>query len=259
MIIIKNISGRFGNNILHYNNLVQISKLLNIDFNSFNFESFDLLNLKNNYNLNTSDFIELNSKDILNLNNDEIINRYKDKDIILNPCLGELFFKFNYNIREIFKPKSNILNKNKFNCSVNFRGLDFHSWNPLSILPTEYYINSIEYTKRDNVKYYLFADDKNLESYNETIKYLTQNNLDFEYGITTFDNSHFINDFFQLCDSDMIISSPSTFAICAGFMGKEKTVIHSEKWVKSRVEKNDLFWLGVSNGGNENYKVEKLI
>ena len=62
-----------------------------------------------------------------------------------------------------------------------------------------------------------------------------------------------------MSECDYIISSPSTFCICAGFMGKHKKIIHSENWVKDRVNKVDKFWYDLYNGGNEDYSLYKLI
>jgi len=252
MIAIKEFQGRFGNRILHYNNMVQIAKSYNMDWNSIPYKDFDFLNIKNNYILNDN-YKEITSKDILN----EI--SLDNKNYFLKPCLGDLFFHFNYNTREIFTVKEDILDKDNFNIAINFRGSDFHQWNPESILSLEYYINSIESVHKDNNKYYLFTDDINLNSYKDLIKWLNFKKYKYSFGIATFNEYHFIEDFYAMADCDLIISSPSTFAICAGFMGKDKEIIHSEKWVNSRVNKNDLFWLKIKEGGNNNYKVKTLI
>ena len=254
MIIINELhGGRFGNKILHYNNLAQIAKSLNTDYNSIPYEGYEFLNLKNNVNFfNHNAFSFISSKtDFSSLD--------KNLNYSLQPCLGELFFKFNYSTREIFSIKGDVLDKQYKNIGIHFRGGDFHSWNPESILSTEYYINSIESLHTDNNKYYLFTDDMNLKSYEYVLTYLTEKNYTYELGVATLNNSHFINDYFQLCDCDYIISSPSTFAICAGFMGKEKEIIHSKKWIDSRVAKNDSFWMGANNGGNDNYKIKLIL
>ncbi len=253
MIVIKELhGGRFGNKILHYNNLVQIAKHMKIDWNSVPYNEYSVLELENN--LIPSDIITtpIDSKM-------DFSSLPASIDYELKPCLGELFFKFTSPTRGIFKPKSNILNNDLINIGIHFRGGDFHSWNPESILSTDYYIDAIKHLHKTDNKYLLFTDDLNLKSYQDVKKYLNENRYDYELGVATDGDCHFINDFFQLCDCDYIISSPSTFAICAGFMGKEKEIIHSKQWVNSRVAKNDGFWMGVANGGNDNYKINKLI
>lgn len=252
MIVINELhGGRFGNKLLHYNNLVQIAKSMNVEWDSVPYPEYSVLELSNSITEKKS-YIQIDSKTDFSTLKSNI-------DYELKPCLGELFFKFNSPTRGIFKPKSNIVNNDLINIGIHFRGGDFHTWNPESILSSEYYIESIKYLHKTNNKYILFTDDLNLKSYTDVQKYLKDNRYDYELGIATFGDCHFINDFFQLCDCDYIISSPSTFAICAGFMGKEKEIIHSKKWVDSRIAKNDGFWMGVANGGNNNYKVKNLI
>lgn len=253
MIIIKDLQGRFGNRILYYNNLVQISKKINTEWNSIPYKEYDFLQIKNDLtNINTSHIMDFNEI----LNNQDYV---RSNDVILKNCLGEYFFEYNYPTREIFTPNTNTLEDDFYNVGIHFRGGDFHNWNPESILDYQYYINSIESIHEENNKYYLFTDDVTLESYKKVIKYFNDKKLNYSFGIATFGEYHFIEDYNQLCECDLIISSPSTFSICAGFMGKDKLSIHSEKWVNSRCEKNDKFWLGVKNGGNLNYKIDKLI
>lgn len=253
MIVINELhGGRFGNKVLHYNNLAQIAKNTGHEFNSIPYTEYSLLGLTNDLN-SINNYIEIDSKYDMSMLNSKL-------SFSLKPCLGELFFKYTTPTRSIFKPTTNILSQDVVNVGIHFRGTDFHTWNKDSILDTSYYLNSIKYLHSPNNKYYLFSDDLNLKSFQDVQKYLKQNRYNWELGISTDDmDYHFINDYYQLCDCEYIISSPSTFAICAGFMGKEKEIIHSKKWVDSRVDKNDSFWLGVANGGNNNYKIKTLI
>ena len=62
-----------------------------------------------------------------------------------------------------------------------------------------------------------------------------------------------------MTDCDVLISSPSTFAICAGFIGKTKDIIHSQKWVDSRVAVDDQFWVDIKNNSSKFYITKKLI
>jgi hypothetical protein len=278
MIIIDNLhGGRFGNKILHYNNLAQIAKELNIphyiprhnDYNIFN--NIDKLSMINN-NINFMQLTKMIPKYIIDKNHliNDKENYLKELKTILSkgyilklePCLGELFFTFENSTREIFN-NVKYLNPEyskfyQFNyASIHFRGTDFHSWNPESILNTEYYMNSIEELKGKVEGFSIHTDDESLDSFNEVKKYLVDNQLYFNFEQLSDDM--FAQDFSAMLHSKYIISSPSTFAICAGIMGKEKEIIHSKKWVESRVAKNDGFWLGVSNGGNYNYKIFKLV
>ena len=62
-----------------------------------------------------------------------------------------------------------------------------------------------------------------------------------------------------MSECDYIISSPSTFCICAGFIGRQKQIIHSKDWVEYRLSKDDKFWIDLNNGGNEDYSLYRLI
>ena len=83
--------------------------------------------------------------------------------------------------------------------------------------------------------------------------------MPFSFGENTSDRRNYLNDFSVMSECDWIISSPSTFCICAGMVGKEKKIILSKKWVENRKSKNDKFWTELSNGGNNNYKLWELI
>lgn len=174
-------------------------------------------------------------------------------------CLGEKFFNYNkLSTRDIFKLKVSPVIKDK-TCAIHFRGTDFHKWNPNSILDCQYYLNGIEETKSDVDTYVLFTDDHSLESYSEVEKYLKENNLNFFLGKNTSDRRNYISDFSIMTECDYIISSPSTFCISAGFVGKKKKIIHSKKWVEQRVEADDKFWMGLQAGGNENYAAWRIL
>jgi hypothetical protein len=120
-------------------------------------------------------------------------------------------------------------------------------------------LNGIEETKSDIDTYALFTDDYSLESYGEVEKYLKENNLNFFLGKNTSDRRNYISDFSIMTECDYIISSPSTFCISAGFVGKEKKIIHSKKWIEQRVEADDKFWMDLQSGGNENYTAWRIL
>ena len=62
-----------------------------------------------------------------------------------------------------------------------------------------------------------------------------------------------------MAECDYIISSPSTFCICAGFVGRQKKIIHSKKWLENRIKVGDKFWVDLYNGGNEDYSIWRLV
>ena len=176
---------------------------------------------------------------------------------IVPPCLGEHFFTDSgVCTRDVYKLKKRVtLEPNS--CAVHFRGTDFHQWNPDSILSSQYYLNAIEEVSDSVNSFYIFTDDRTLKSYQDVKKYLSDKKISYVEGENTPNRLNFINDFAILSQCDILISSPSTFCICAGFIGKHKKIIHSKKWVKGRVDREDGFWVGLHNGGNQDYSAWK--
>jgi len=62
-----------------------------------------------------------------------------------------------------------------------------------------------------------------------------------------------------MTECDYIISSPSTFCISAGFVGKNKKIIHSKDWIEKRVSVNDKFWTDLKSGGNDDYSTWRIL
>ena len=223
----------FGNRILYYNNLRQLSKnnaFYSVPWDGMEYFEGDMTGEKHSGHVG------------------ENITR-------LPFCLGEFFFK-NRKIptREIFKLKTKPTIEGK-SVAIHFRGTDFFSWNPAAVLDVDYYLNALKEVEVDS--YYLFTDDVSLPAYNKVVSELSGKNVII--GTNTPIRNNYIDDFSVMSECDYIISSPSTFCICAGFIGKDKKIIHSEKWVKDRVSKVDKFWVDLYNGGNEDYSLWKLI
>ena len=260
MFIINNINiGRFGNKLFYYNNLVQVSKHFGHEFFAPRFSSDNIFEFsnRNNREFNPT-YIDVNYDYLIKNKN----NSFESLIFHLQPCLGDLFFEFDsLKTNDIFKFKSNLIPNtldNKIEVGVHFRGTDFTMWDSKAILPTKYYIDSIDYILNidKNVNFKLFTDDISLQSYNDIKTYLIQNNINHEFG----NINSLEDDFISLSYCDYIISSPSTFAIAAGFCGKEsKKIIHAQSWIDYQCDKGDKFWLGFNNGGNNNYKKYKLI
>jgi hypothetical protein len=257
MFFIRNLEiGQFGNKLLYINNLIQISHKYKSNYALPRFKH-DIIFDFESISSPVSNYRDVSLTDISNGNFDYDENI----DYNLTPCLGDGFFQYDtLNTTEIFKLKSNFLTppEDGFIVSIHFRGNDFYLWDPKSILSFDYYVNSIQHVLETykNIKFKLFTDDLKLISYTKVKNYFDQNNIVYELGKSTDP----ISDFVKMSYSDLIISSPSTFCICAGFIGKEdKKIIHSEEWVKYQCDNNSKFWVDFNNGGNKNYKKYKLI
>jgi hypothetical protein len=228
MIVISSFTnGRFGNKILYYNNMRQLAAKKGVGYISPPWDGQSIFSIENDI-------------------------RENEEYELMKPCLGEKFFSDHHiSTREIFKLK-NKMELGGISLAIHFRGTDFYSWNPNAVLDTEYYLNAIE-EYGEVQTYYLFTDDYELPSYLDVAKHLYNKNVIFG------DPTSPLKDFVIMCECDGIISSPSTFAICAGFIGKHKKILHSKKWVNSRVSLNDKFWVDLNNGGNEDYSLWRLI
>ena len=102
----------------------------------------------------------------------------------------------------------------------------------------------------------LSSSSSSLSSLGETS---SSENIFYYVGENTHDRTKYIEDFTTMSQCDIIISSPSTYCISAGFIGKEKKIIHSKEWLDYRVEEDDKFWVDLYNGGNEDYKLWKMV
>ena len=105
----------------------------------------------------------------------------------------------------------------------------------------------------------MFTDDDSLESYANVIKLLDKYGIEFIIGENVSNRSRYINDFATMSECDWIISSPSTFCITSGFIGKSKNIIHSKEWIKNRIDNEDKFWKDLYDGGNQNYSLWEVI
>ena len=224
----------FGNRLLYYNNLRQLAEK----------------------NADSWSTVPFNGHEHF----ENVIQYSRGANNVLNPCLGEKFFEWHStSTRNIFKLKEEASVPTK-TVAIHFRGLDFQEWNPKAILSSEYYYKAIDQTWDDGAsQYVLFTDDDSLPSYNKMIEYLSKYKLPYSLGENSKDRKHYINDFSKMCSCDYIISSPSTYNICAGFIGKHKKIIHSEEWVKERCEQDDKFWCDLYSGGNEDYSIWRLV
>ena len=122
-----------------------------------------------------------------------------------------------------------------------------------------YYMNALSEIENDVQSFYIFTDDETLLSYKTVVEYLKQNNRKVIFGENTSNRNNYIKDFSTISECDYIISSPSTYRIAAGFIGKDKKIIHSENWIHNRVDADDKFWVDLNNGGNSDYSIWRLI
>lgn len=260
---ISNINiGRFGNKLLYLNNLFQVSEHFNLEplWPAFDFDGiFKFSETRHNPKTIGEEF----SCDFF-LNNKEYA--FGNDDYKMGPCMGNLFFEYDsLSTNKLFSFKeqySQVENNGKKKVGIHFRGTDFQLWDPKSILPYKYYIESVKYILQDlkspdeELEFFMCTDDLNMESFHKTLDFLKNEKQDVKTGLV----NDMMHDFINLSYCDIIVSSPSTFSTAASLCGKrDKRIIQSKIWVDYQVANKDLFWIGVNNGGNNNYKIHKII
>lgn len=281
MIKINEITrGRFGNKILHYNSLVQLANTLGVDACCVPWEGHNIFcdlnqncNSQDNDNLLTWESIIESDLSTLDEKIDYSIGPY---------CLHNTFFKLTKTDPRNFLKVNNNYKKDfsddEVHVGVHLRGTDILGGDGnhgREIHYPKYYIESIELIESefDNTHYHICTDDLNFESYLQTVKYLTDKKIKFSLGSV----SDQFEDFSTLCECDVLISSSSTFVVCAGFIGKHKKIIHSMEWINKNINHEpwhikedpahirkwqksfDNFWVDVHNNGNEFYKVWRFV
>ena len=273
--------GRFGNKILHYNNLVQLAKNLNTEASCVPWEGnecfSDLSTYIDSSNLETT----LKWDEVLDMDylttpihvNDYLVGSY---------CLHNVFWKVTQtDPREFFKINEKYkrnMPENETSVGIHLRGTDILGADGnqgREIHEFEYYKNSIDLVESEfkNTKYYVCTDDYNFDSFIKTVQYLENLNLPYEVGSP----NQFV-DFSTLTECDIVIASSSTFVVAAGFVGKkDKKIIHSMKWIQKNLDHTpwhpyedpedtrkwqlsfDNFWVTLHEGGNAFYKAWKFV
>ena len=234
--------GRFGNRLLHYNNLMQLSSTMDTDASCVFWEGEECFS-----GLETYKDSQLDIKEVLNwesiLNSVEI---NKDDNYALGPyCIHNVFWELTktdprqfIKVNEKYKRQ---LPEDIVNVGIHIRGTDILGADGnqgREIHLPEYYKNAIDLVESEfeNTKYYICTDDVDFISFMETVKYLSQKNIDFEVG-----SPNYFIDFATLSECDVIIASSSTFTVAAGFIGKKnKKIIHSMEWINRNL--NHTLW-----------------
>lgn len=123
---------------------------------------------------------------------------------------------------------------------VHLRGGDFQHWNPRSVLSADYYLRAIDIASEQlgQGQFLITTDDPShpameaVQSRLSNEKRLIQNHEC---------STQLECDFARMVAGDLIISSPSTFAISASILGKAK-VIHEKGWVEYKANLGEVFW-----------------
>lgn len=137
---------------------------------------------------------------------------------------------------------------------LHLRGSDFAQWKPGSILGEQYYREALDYLDAEGFadsQVRVCTEDRSHPAFEPLVRRLRK-----QERLVESDNclNPFSCDFASLIQADRIVSSPSTFAITAAMLGGV-SVIHSEKWVDSRIADGDRFWERVRSKDLVGYEV----
>ena len=270
--------GRFGNKIFHFNNLMQLSNLLNQSVCCDRWDGYGYFKevcpvVKTGH---TSEHKEIDLNDLCDLPIEKLREKYSKGDwklhtLSLHGPFHRLtaidprnFFSFN---------QMNQIDSRVFPVGIHIRGGDTRGADGMKgreIHGAEYYINAIEYVlskySDKNIVFFVCTDDpdENYPSYKKTMDYLKFNNLNVFHN----PKASYIEDFSILSECKIIISGSSTFSLAAAFVGQDKKMIHSEKFVsqfKDSEEKwyssfrNGLFFNDLLNKPNKYYPLLSLV
>ena len=159
----------------------------------------------------------------------------------------------------IFSDKAILIN-NHFICveqdyknsvlGVHFRGGDFASWKPHSIIPLDYFIDNI---KRLGIRtIILCTDDTKHIIYNELKAWLLLNKYE-----VLIPGKGMIEDLYALASCNYILASPSTFSLTAAILGS-RNIIFPKKFADREALDGDIFWKNVLDQRPSNYLSIKL-
>ena len=273
--------GRFGNKILQYNNLLQIASQQGVDASCDIWVGHDFFTGLVTNNPTKKQIKNLSWDNILE---GEISLLSKEYEYEIGPyCLHNIFWKVTKqdprNFLKIDVKWKQDLPDDKASVGIHFRGTDIlgaDGNHGREIHGFEYYKNSIDTVEKEigNVRYFLCTDDLSFDSYKRVVNYLEQKGSEFFLG----DVNNYFFDFSILSECDVLISSSSTFVVCAGFLGKpNKKIIHSQEWIDKNLNHEpwhrkpdpewvrkmqisfDNFWNALYNGGNHFYKAWRWI
>ena len=216
-----------------------------------------------------SAFLKLSSKDILRQTPEGFLKFISEElsvgrlIIFKPPLLGELFFDYLfYDPNDFVKIKQKYFKPFDFDAqsrllvAVHFRGTDFPDWNETAALKFPYYREAIsfclEFFRADQPMFRLFTDDLRYPTFLQTIQFLQSGGIDFTLGDTI---APPVFDLYSMSQCDVVISTPSTFSIWGGCLGKRKKIIHDKKWMEYSVARNDTFWVKLAESGSPYYSL----
>ena len=141
--------------------------------------------------------------------------------------------------------------------TVHLRGGDFHAWNPRSVLTADYYLRAIDIAveKFPGAKFLMATDDLSHPAFHSVESRL---NSEKSLIVNQKCSTQMECDFVSMMHSQLIISSPSTFAISASILGSP-AVIHNQSWAEYKADLGEVFWQKTLSKSMKSVDVLELI
>ena len=128
---------------------------------------------------------------------------------------------------------------------LHLRGTDFATWQPGAVLEESFYRNALDLLAEQGLQdaaVRICTDDPEHPALEGLSMDLRRTGRLLEGPC----DNPFQCDFAAMAQAQTVVSSPSTFAITAALVG-HSSAIHSRKWIDSRIQKGDLFWRKIRN------------
>lgn len=185
--------------------------------------------------------------------------------VFKGPLLGEVLVRFaKTDSRNLTRLRAQQCAKHRKALSsrklitAHLRAGDFREWEPAAVLPLAYYtsaLDSLGPLATDEWRVRICVDDESHPALGGLREDVRARGLLLDLKEC---DSPFDCDLASMAQSEYLISSPSTFALVAGMLGKPR-VIHSAHWVQNRVSRGENFWSHIGEGTFPGYHLERLV
>lgn len=262
--------GGFGNRLWHYVNLRSIashSKTAYFSINTGDKKRISGIHQPRYLARKVRSFERFETKRLLESGGRDDLALKLSKGINLDlkgPMLGEVFAHFSQG------NTSDLINATARKCQraireeqgrsvvvLHLRGGDFAEWNPSAVLPDRYYFDAVQSAEISSptVVYRICTDDFDHPAYESLSRWVSSQQDESPYHQC---DQQLECDFAAMLGSSVLISSPSTFSILAGILGRPR-IVQSLAWATQRAEKGEKFWQRVLERNLEDYEPFALV
>ena len=136
---------------------------------------------------------------------------------------------------------------------LHLRGTDFADWKPNAVLGEGFYRDSLSWLDSQGYSdspVRICTEDNDHPALASLKRFLRRKHRLVDISC----ESPFDCDYASLIAAQHVVSSPSTYAITACLLGSA-SVIHNYHWVDSRIREGDLFWQKVRENSIKGYNV----